>query len=264
MQRKLSSRIALGIEYSGSAYNGWQRQPHAPSVQEQVERALSSVAAHDVTVICAGRTDTGVHATEQVVHFDSPAQRRTRAWVLGTNSHLPRDITVRWAGEVDDSFHARFSARQRGYRYVIDNRPVRPGILDGKVTWVHEPLDASLMHESAQVLTGTNDFSSYRALGCQAKSPVRTVSSIAVVREGDFIYLDVVANAFLHHMIRNIAGVLIAVGSGKRPADWTKTVLAKRDRTQGGVTAPPHGLYLTAVTYPEQYHLPPSPRSIVF
>ncbi len=255
----MARRVVLGVEYDGGRYHGWQRQPHAPSVQEEVERALSVVANEPVTIICAGRTDTGVHALEQVIHFDTAVERRDRAWVLGGNSHLPRDITIRWATEMPDSFHARFSAVRRAYSYVIDNRSVRPGILAGKVTWVHDPLDEALMHEAAQALAGTHDFSSYRALGCQAKSPVRTIHSISVRREGDFLYLDVEANAFLHHMIRNIAGVLIAIGRKRQAAEWAQEILGKRDRRLGGVTAPPHGLYLSSVGYPEEYILPASP-----
>jgi tRNA pseudouridine38-40 synthase len=242
-------RIALGIEYDGSDFCGWQSQKHARGVQACVEEALSRVADHAVSVVCAGRTDAGVHATCQVLHFDTEAERTARSWILGGNSHLPPQISLLWARETDSSFSARFSARSRRYRYVILNRWVRPGVLHRKVSWHHPSLDAGLMHEAGQRLLGEWDFTSFRAVGCQAKSPVRTLLSLEVTRRGDFIYLDVHANAFLHHMVRNIAGVLMAVGEGERPVEWVSEVLNARDRTFGGVTAPPHGLYLVHVEY---------------
>lgn len=254
-------RIALGIEYDGSGFRGWQLQGHEPlTVQAAVEAALSKVAAHPVRVVCAGRTDSGVHAVGQVVHFDTPAVREPRNWVLGANVNLPPTVAVTWARQVEDDFHARFSAQSRAYRYLILNRPTRSSLLAGRATWVHRPLDAAQMHEAGQVLVGTHDFSSYRALGCQAKSPIRTLHSLSVQREGELIQLHVHANAFLHHMIRNIAGVLMAIGRGERERGWAAEVLAHCDRTRGGVTAPPDGLYFERVWYPEAFAIPaPAP-----
>lgn len=245
-------RIALGVEYDGSGFCGWQTQLQGRAVQACVEQALSRVANHPVSVVCAGRTDAGVHATAQVIHFDTESVRTARSWVLGGNTHLPPEISLLWAKEVDADFSARFSARSRRYRYVILNRWVRPGVLHRKVSWHHPPLDAERMHAAGQRLLGEWDFTSFRAVGCQAKSPVRTLLSLSVTRRGDFIYLDVHANAFLHHMVRNIAGVLMAVGEGERPVEWVSEVLHARDRTLGGVTAPPHGLYLVHVEYEPQ------------
>ena len=249
-------RYAAGIEYNGSAFSGWQLQAHAPSVQENVQRALSHVADHPVEVVCAGRTDAGVHALNQVVHFDANVERRERSWVLGANSILPDSINLNWAREVPDDFHARFSATARSYRYIILNRWVRPGIETGRVTWIHAPLDAQAMHRAAQALLGEHDFSSYRAVACQAKSPYRYVEHIAVVRDGDHVVLEVTANAFLHHMVRNIAGVLIAIGKGEQPEHWARDVLEHRDRTLGGVTAAPHGLYFLGPRYPAKFAIP--------
>jgi tRNA pseudouridine38-40 synthase len=248
--------IALGIEYNGSAYNGWQGQKHGRGVQAELEKALSYVANEPVKVICAGRTDTGVHAAGQVVHFETHAERDARAWILGTNTKLPKDIGVNWATPVDAGFHARFSALQRYYRYVICNRPVRPAILDKLVSWDYRLLDERRMQQAAACLVGKHDFSSYRAMQCQAKSPVRTVYQLDVTRSGDFIFIDIEANAFLHHMVRNIAGVLMAIGAGEKPVDWSAEVLNHRDRTLGGVTAPPHGLYFMKVNYPENFGIP--------
>jgi len=258
-------RIALGIEYDGSGFKGWQLQRHGVrTVQGELEAALQRVAAHPVRVSCAGRTDTGVHAVGQVVHFDTTASRQPRNWILGSNVNLPGDVAVQWAREVDNDFHARFSAQSRRYRYLILNRPTRSSLLAGRATWIHRALDAAAMHQAGQALVGTHDFSSYRALGCQAKSPVRTVHSLDVVRYGELIELSVHANAFLHHMIRNIAGVLITIGRGEQPPVWATTVLEHRDRTRGGVTAPPDGLYFERVWYPEHYQLPlPPPVPLV-
>ncbi len=257
-------RIALGLEYDGSHYHGWQRQLHASSVQEEVERALSQVANGHIRIICAGRTDTGVHATEQIIHFDSEIERRMRGWVLGSNSHLPRQVSILWAKEVSEDFHARFEAVRRSYRYIIDNRKIRPGILAGKVTWIREALEVDAMNEAGKALVGTHDFSSYRALGCQAKSPVRTIYSLDVSRSRHYIYLDITANAFLHHMVRNIVGVLVAIGSARREVSWATEVLERKDRRQGGVTAKPDGLYLSKVSYPDRFELPSSPKPISF
>lgn len=249
-------RIALGIEYDGSRYSGWQVQEHALSVQEKVERALSRVADHSVQVVCAGRTDAGVHALNQVVHFDTTAARRERSWVLGANSNLPDDINVTWARGMPETFHARFSAVARSYRYVILNRWVRSAIHASRETWVHHPLDAERMHAAAQHLLGKHDFSSYRAIACQAKHPSRCVEAISVHRAEERVIFEIRANAFLHHMVRNIAGVLIAIGKGEQPVDWTRTVLEHRNREQGGVTAPPQGLYFMQAHYLPEYTVP--------
>ena len=253
-------RIALGIEYDGAGFKGWQLQRHGVrTVQGELENALAQVAAHPVRVSCAGRTDTGVHAVGQVVHFDTDSVREPRNWVLGANVHLPTDVAVQWAQRVEDDFHARFSAQARSYRYLILNRPSRSSLLAGRATWVHRPLDAERMHEAGQALVGTHDYSSYRAIACQAKSPVRTLYSLHVIRHGELIELRVHADAVLHHMIRNIAGVLMAIGRGERQPEWAAEVLQLRDRTLGGVTAPPDGLYFERVWYPQYYRIPAPP-----
>jgi tRNA pseudouridine38-40 synthase len=257
-------RIALGIEYDGSGYCGWQAQPHAPSVQEEVERALSTVADHPVEVVCAGRTDTGVHATAQVIHFDSDAGREMRSWVLGGNANLPDDISVQWALPVPDDYHARFGDTGRQNRYVILNRPARPAILRHRVCWTHRELDLGQMQAAAAHLLGEHDFSAFRAIGCQAKNPVRTLHRLDVTRSGDCIYIDVAANAFLHHMVRNIAGTLMTVGRGEQEPSWVEAVLAGRDRSLAGVTAPAGGLYFVNVLYPDTYGIPATPRLPVF
>lgn len=250
-------RIALGIEYNGSGFHGWQMQQQGiRSVQHEVEQAVAKVADHAVRVHCAGRTDTGVHALEQVIHFDTQAKRPLRAWTQGVNVNLPDDVSVLWAIQVTEEFHARFSAERRRYRYLVLNRPVRSALQHGRATWIHKLLDAEVMHTAAQALTGTHDFSSYRALGCQAKSPLRTLHHISVRRRGEILELEVEANAFLHHMVRNIAGVLIAIGKGEADSSWAKEVLELRDRRLGGVTAPPDGLYFEKVQYPEKFELP--------
>jgi tRNA pseudouridine38-40 synthase len=249
-------RIALGIEYDGSAFRGWQSQESAVGIQSVVESALAAVADHPVEVMAAGRTDAGVHALMQVVHFDTDAQRSDRAWTLGATSNLPKQISVLWARGVSDAFHARYSAQSRSYRYYILNRPIRPAIGADYVSWVREPLDADRMHRAAQLLLGEHDFTSFRAAQCQSRTPMRFVHSITVSRTAEIIELAITANAFLHHMVRNIAGVLIAIGTGERPVEWTREVLETRDRTQGGITAPPGGLYLTAVRYASALQLP--------
>ncbi len=253
-------RIAVGVEYDGSRFCGWQLQEDGVrTVQGVVESALSKVANHEVRVICAGRTDTGVHATEQVIHFDSDAARDERAWVFGANANLPKDVVLLWAKPVSEQFHARFSAIRRSYRYVIFTREVRPTFLAGRVTWHHHALDIERMQQAGNLLLGEHDFSSYRAIACQAKSPVRTLHRLEVSRQGPFIFIDVEANAFLHHMVRNIAGVLMTIGAGERPVEWSREVLEARDRTMGGVTAHPSGLYLTSVGYPEEFAIPQLP-----
>jgi tRNA pseudouridine38-40 synthase len=249
-------RIALGIEYDGSAFRGWQTQAQAVGIQSLVEKALAGVADHPVEVMAAGRTDAGVHALMQVVHFDTPVQRSERAWVLGTTSNLPKQVSVLWAREVSDAFHARYSAQSRSYRYYILNRPIRPAIGADYLSWVRDPLDAPRMHRAAQHLLGEHDFTSFRAAACQSRTPMRFLQSVSVVRSGEIIELAITANAFLHHMVRNIAGVLIEIGMGEQPEDWTRQVLQARDRTQGGITAPPGGLYLTGVRYAPALELP--------
>lgn len=258
-------RIALGVEYKGARYRGWQRQqPGVRSVQETLEAALSKVAAAPISVSCAGRTDAGVHASGQVVHFDSPVERPLKAWVLGANANLPPDISVTWVQPVSDAFHARFSAMARRYRYVIYNDPIRPAHLAEEVTWNHRPLDIQRMREAAQVLIGTHDFTSFRAKECQAKSPIKTVHHLRLWQNDRLLVLDIRANAFLHHMVRNIAGVLMAVGCGDRPVEWVAEVLAARERRQGGVTAHPFGLYLVRVEYPDDLQVPERPLGPLF
>jgi tRNA pseudouridine38-40 synthase len=249
-------RIALGVEYDGTDFNGWQRQPASRTVQQCIEQALSRVADHPLTTVCAGRTDAGVHATGQVIHIDTPAVRDEKAWIRGGNTNLPADIRIQWARDVDTDFHARFSARRRHYRYVILNRPYPSAQLRQRACWVFAPLDAHAMQAAANHLLGEHDFTSFRALACQARHPVRTIYRLDVSRCGDFVYLDVMANAFLHHMVRCIAGALISVGRGAASADWVRLVLDARDRATGGVTAPATGLYLVAVHYPEQFAIP--------
>lgn len=250
------ARIALGIEYDGTAFAGWQSQTHASGIQSYVEAALQQVADHPIEVTAAGRTDAGVHASMQVAHFNSDADRTERAWVLGANTNLRADISVLWARYVAEDFHARYSAQARSYRYVIRNRRVRLSLERERACWVRDPLDAQAMHAAGQLLLGEHDFSSFRAAECQAHSPRRYVEFIRVSRVGEYVAIDVTANAFLHHMVRNIAGVLIAVGSGKQPVAWVQAVLAARDRRAGGVTAPAEGLYLAGVRYPAELALP--------
>ena len=252
-----STRIALGIEYNGSHFCGWQMQSHGTrTVQEKIEQALSKVADHPVRVVCAGRTDTGVHATSQVVHFDTESQRLDNAWVMGTNVHLPADVSVTWAKQVDDTFSARFSAFKRAYRYIIFNRKSRPGIHALQVSWIYDDLDTDAMHVAAQNLIGKHDFSSFRSSVCQAKHAVRTMETISVMRENEYIYIDVQANAFLHHMVRNLVGSLLMVGRGEHSVEWMAELLVGKDRTKAGPTAPAAGLYLVAVEYPPEYELP--------
>lgn len=258
-------RVALGVEYDGSHFHGWQRQKHTPqTVQACLEQALCFVADHDVSVVCAGRTDTGVHGVGQVVHFDTQAVRDAKAWVYGGNAKLPDTIAIKWALATSDTFHARFSAQSRSYRYVIYNQPVRPALGMTHLTWNYRPLDIAKMREAAACLIGEHDFSSFRAVACQAKSPVRTVERLELYQRGAIIVMDIKANAFLQHMVRNIAGVLMAVGAGKYPVEWVAEVLAYQDRTRGGVTAPPYGLYFMAVDYPSEFNIPAPAPDIPF
>jgi tRNA pseudouridine38-40 synthase len=249
-------RIAAIIEYDGSRFSGWQRQDRQQTVQGCVEQALSRVADHPVRITVAGRTDAGVHALGQVIHFESDAQRSSHAWVRGANSHLPVAVALLWSGEVDAAFHARFAATGRHYRYLILNRVVRPTYLAGRVTHEYRPLDIARMQAGARHLLGTHDFTSFRSIQCEAQSPVRELRALEVSREGEIVSIHVYANAFLHHMVRNLAGVLMAIGAGEREPAWAGDVLAARDRTQGGVTAAPDGLYLTCVEYPETSAIP--------
>jgi tRNA pseudouridine38-40 synthase len=249
-------RIALGIEYDGTDFFGWQRLGHGPSVQAEVEAALSFVADHPVEVTCAGRTDAGVHARCQVVHFDTDAMRDERAWVLGATTRMPRVIAALWARTMPDDFHARFSARARRYRYAILNRAIRPALDARFLSWERAPLDADAMHAAAQALVGERDFSSFRAVSCQARHARRNVMRIGVRREGEQVIVEIEANAFLHHMVRNIVGSLLEVGRGERPAEWIAEVLAARDRNVAGVTAAPQGLTFIGPGYPAEWRLP--------
>ena len=253
-------RIAIGLEYDGTAYNGWQRQRVGDGVQAHVEEALQSVADETIEVTCAGRTDTGVHASGQVAHFDTASDRDARGWLLGTNSKLPDDINLTWVQAVTDDFHARYAATSRSYHYLILNRLQRSALHRNRAWWVYPELDADRMHEAAQCLVGEHDFSAFRAAGCQASTPMRNISAISVRRDAAWVHLEVSANAFLMHMVRNITGTLVTVGSGDEAVDWTRQVLESRDRKRAGVAAPPHGLTLTDVEYPEEFQLPDNPN----
>lgn len=258
-------RIALGLEYDGSRYFGWQRQQEVDTVQERLEKALSKVANEPIETVCAGRTDAGVHATNQVVHFDVSQERRAAAWTLGVNSNLPADIAVRWAQPVADDFSARFSATARRYRYIIANTRLRPGIHSHGVSHYHHPLDEQAMQAAAPALLGEHDFTSFRAAQCQSHSAHREVTHLSVMRRGDFIIVDIKANAFLHHMVRNIVGSLIVIGRHQQPPEWLGELLACRDRTQAAATAKPGGLYLVQVDYPDELQLPtPEPGPLWF
>jgi tRNA pseudouridine38-40 synthase len=249
-------RLAMGIEYDGTAFRGWQVQGVVPTVQGCLERAVGRVANHPVSVHCAGRTDAGVHALEQVIHFDTHARRLDRSWVLGTNVNLPRDVRVRWAQPVSPDFHARFSATARHYRYLILTRDTGSALLRDRVAWFHHALDRERMGEAALALVGEHDFTSFRSIGCQARHAVRRVHYLEVGGNDALCEIRIGANGFLHHMVRNIAGVLMAIGRGDRPVSWAAEVLAARDRTTGGVTAPPGGLYFVRADYPPQFDLP--------
>jgi len=249
-------RFALGVEYDGSEFSGWETQPARRTVQSSLESALSSVADSPVATICAGRTDAGVHALAQVVHFDSGAERAPHEWVLGANSNLPDDVCVRWALPVGDEFHARYSATRRYYRYLIYNRRERSALLRCRAAWERGPLDVAPMQEACEHLIGEQDFTSFRAAGCQAKNPVRTVVSARVTRREDLVLIDIAANAFLQHMVRNLAGTLMEIGKGKRDPAWVRDLLAARDRTLAAATAPPQGLYLWRIDYPPEHGLP--------
>ncbi len=253
-------RIALGLEYHGGAFDGWQSQPSGRGVQDALERALGAIAGAPIRAIATGRTDAGVHATMQVAHFDTDAERPPSAWVRGVNAHLPADVAVQWAQTVADDFHARNKATARHYTYWLVGRGVRPALLSGRVGWYHRPLDAGSMRDAARALEGTHDFSAFRAAGCQARSPVKTLAPISVDEFGDYVRLDFSADAFLHHMIRNIVGALVYVGAGRARTSWLAELLAARDRTRAAPTFAPDGLYLTGADFDARWSLPATRR----
>jgi tRNA pseudouridine38-40 synthase len=249
-------RLALGLEYDGRAFCGWQTQPERCAVQDKLEAALAQLAGGRISTVCAGRTDAGVHALGQVVHFDTGAARPLSAWVRGANALLPPHVAVNWAHAVRGDFHARYSARERGYRYVLLNRGVRPAAEHGRVGWFHLPLDLSLMQSAAAHLIGEHDFSAFRSSECQARSPVRDLRRLDIERVGDYVVFDFAANAYLHHMVRNIVGALVYVGKGKHAPEWMGDLLAGRDRTRAAPTFDAAGLYLTRVVYDDAWGLP--------
>ncbi len=248
--------LALGMEYCGAGFVGWQRQSGQRTVQHCLEEALSRVADRPVQVQCAGRTDAGVHASYQVAHFSPAVERLSDAWVLGTNTHLPADVKVLWVHPVTEDFHARYSALRRCYRYLLLNRRTAPGLWSGRLGWEARPLDVIAMRRGAAFLQGEHDFSSYRASGCQAKSPWRCLYRLEVYRAEDFLIFEAEANAFLQHMVRNMVGVLLQIGLGRRPSQWAREVLLARDRRCAGINAAAAGLYLVDVRYPEHFQLP--------
>ncbi len=256
------TRIALGVEYAGDAFSGWQSQAHGRGVQDALEQALAAVAAEPVRLHCAGRTDAGVHATAQVVHFDTTAQRPLSAWVRGVNALLPRAVVVRWSRQVDEDFHARYLAIERSYRYILHNSPTRPAVLAGRVGWYHPPLDEERMRQAAGHLVGTHDFSSFRASGCQSRSAVKILHEAGVQRVGEYLLFDFRANAFLHHMVRNLVGALVYVGKGRYPPHWVAEQLEARDRIHAAPTFAADGLYLCGVRYPARWPLPNDGRII--
>jgi tRNA pseudouridine38-40 synthase len=255
-------RHALALEYAGQAFCGFQSQPSGCAVQDALERALAAIAGSSVRATAAGRTDAGVHATSQIVHFDAPVERPLTAWVRGVNAHLPASAAVLWCAPVAPGFHARFAATARHYTYLLLDRPVRPALLHARVGWFHAPLDVAAMRDAAQILVGTHDFSSFRAAGCQAKSPVKTLARLDVTREGALVRFDFSADAFLHHMVRNIVGALVDVGASRRARAWLADVLAAADRTRGAATFAADGLYFTGADYDARFALPPTRRAI--
>ena len=256
-------RVALGLEYDGRHFCGWQTQPDGCAVQDVLETALRQIAGEAIKVASAGRTDTGVHALAQVVHFDTAAQRPQSAWVRGANALLPPSVAVCWAREVAPTFHARFSAQARRYRYLLLNRPTRPALAAGRVGWFHAPLDIEHMQQAANLLIGEHDFSAFRAAECQAKTPVRTLTELSIQRQNDCIIFDLRANAFLHHMVRNIVGALVYVGKGKHAPAWVAELLQARDRKIAAPTFAPDGLYLSGVEYEAHWGIPPLDKSIL-
>lgn len=257
-------RVALGVEYQGKNYSGWQRQKKFLGVQQRLEEALSKVANEPIEVVCAGRTDAGVSATGQVVHFDTNSVRKDVAWTLGVNTNLPHDIAVKWSKEVSESFHARFSATARRYRYIIYNGRLRPAILADGLCFYYHPLNAERMHQAAQLLVGEHDFTSFRTVHCQAKTANRCIEFCNVSRHGSYIVVDIRANAFLHHMVRNIVGSLLRVGRGDAPVEWIAEVLAVKDRTEACITAVAEGLYFVDAIFPEEFDLPKAPLGPLF
>jgi tRNA pseudouridine38-40 synthase len=252
-------RIALGVEYDGSPYSGWQSQADVSSVQGTLQTALSDIAGQSISVIAAGRTDAGVHALEQVVHFDASVERPLTAWVRGTNALLPNSVAILWAHVVPEEFHARFSAQARSYQYVLINRSARIGVHHGKAGWFHAPLDTDKMRKAARYLLGKHDFSAFRASECQAKTPVKHLQRLDIERHGDTLIFDLTADAFLHHMVRNIIGCLVYVGKGKHPPQWMREVLQSRNRSKAAPTFAPDGLYLRNITYDPKWGLPQAP-----
>ncbi|MDQ2963271.1 MAG: tRNA pseudouridine(38-40) synthase TruA [Pseudomonadota bacterium] len=251
-------RIALGIEYDGAPFHGWQSQADGSGVQDALERALAAIAGARAHVVAAGRTDAGVHATAQVAHFDTDAVRPDIAWVRGTNAFLPESMAVRWALPISPDFHARFAAAGRHYTYLLLDRPVRPALLNRRVGWYHRPLAVEAMRAAAAALLGKHDFSAFRAAECQAKSPVKTLDRLDIAREDDIIRFDLHADAFLQHMVRNIVGALMHVGSGRQAPAWIADLLQSCDRTRGAPTSAACGLYLTGIDYPPRWNLPPT------
>ncbi len=249
-------RIAIGLEYNGSTFSGWQSQPDVPNIQNFLQKALSGIAGKPVSVIAAGRTDAGVHALEQVIHFDTDTGRPLTAWVRGTNALLPESVAVLWAHPVPDEFHARFSAQARSYRYLLINRPVRTALQHGKAGWFHAPLNLEQMQEAAKFLLGQHDFSAFRSSECQAKTPVKNLEQLDIHKEGDTFIFDLTADAFLHHMVRNIVGCLVYIGKGKHPPQWLRDVLENRNRSLAAPTFAPDGLYLRHITYDAKWNLP--------
>ncbi|MDJ0956307.1 MAG: tRNA pseudouridine(38-40) synthase TruA [Arenicellales bacterium] len=255
-------RIAAGIEYDGSGFKGWQHQDEKRTVQQCLEHAITRVANHPIKVIAAGRTDSGVHATGQVIHFNTAARRTPFQWLRGVNTYLPDDVCLLWVREMTDEFHARYSAVKRSYRYIILNRREPSALFRTRACWEHRLLDVEAMCTAKTPLLGRHDFSSFQAAGCQATSPVRRLSCLDIGFTASWIWFDVEADAFLQHMVRNIVGTLVAVGAGEKSVSWVEEVLVARDRAKAGVTAPPHGLYLAAVSYPIDYHIPESTMAV--
>jgi tRNA pseudouridine38-40 synthase len=257
-------RYAAVVSYDGSAFCGFQKQKHSPSVQQELERALSSVANEELVVSCAGRTDTAVHASHQVIHFDSSAERSGRNWLKGANSCLPDSISIVWAGQVSESFHARFSATSRTYRYVMHASSARPAVLSHGVTWVRYPLDTQLMQQACQYLLGEQDFTAFRGAGCQSNSPYRNITSAKIVKVGQLLVFEVSANAFVLHMVRNIVGSLMEVGFGRQDPRWIAELIAGKDRCKSAATASPNGLYLVDVDYPSSFAIAEQQRGPLF
>ena len=257
-------RIAAGVEYDGFNFSGWQYQDRQRTVQQSLERAITRVANHPVRIVTAGRTDSGVHASGQIIHFDSTSSRTPYQWVRGVNTALPDDVSLLWVQSVADEFHARFSAVNRRYRYILLNRREPSALYRTRAGWDYRKLDVEVMREASTPLLGTQDFSSFRAAGCQARSPTRHLQRLNIGHFDNWIWFDMVANAFLQNMVRNIVGTLLTVGAGDRPAYWVEEVLAARDRRLAGPTASPYGLYLTAVSYPDSYNLPSHDTTVKF